>query len=185
MHNHDHKEFASGKDVAEFVTGVFHLAVSILGVFWALCIKKRGTVGTRVYMVDTGLCWLGLLAMTGQPGDWMFHLALVVLPLLWLYHLVATWSRKEHVHTMCIGSSPFPFEASTNQSIETFLGIGLGVLIATTLDFYFGCFLALSAFAGIVRAWMIDERDRRRAVQMNDALAEQEYMMRTMEKYSK
>ena len=178
-----------GKELFGFVTGICYIAIDTLGAFWMLMMRRGGTIGSRATWFGVGCGNLLLLALRGAypytPCYELFTGAMVVMTLLFFYHLIRTVSSKEHVHTQCIGTPMF--KGSSGEIGELAGGIFLALIIAFgSPDAQpFAIWLAASAIALAIRGWMIDERDRLRATAMEDAIWEQNYMQRNYERFKK
>ncbi len=177
----------NAKQAFSFLAGILMIAVYTLGVFWAMLVKKPGTVGTRAYSFDL-LCGITLLTALSQnswyPDKYLFVGSLILLPVMYIRHIGATLKQPDHVHTKCIGGSRFG-NSDKAKALEFFFGIGAGLIVAATGCMPFGLFIMASSTANMVRQAMLDERDRQRSVQMADAMAEQKYMMEHFEKYQR
>lgn len=175
------------KDMFQFISGVFLIAVHVLAAFWAMVAKQPGTVGTRAYWFDVGCANTLLLALSQNwwyPDRFLFQAAIPFLTVLYFWHLLSTAHRDEHVHTRCIGSSRFG-SGDDGKFKEALMGLVTGGAICLTGCVYFGGFVAASATANTIRIMMVDERDRQRAVQMADAFAEQEFMAHQYERFQR
>lgn len=175
------------KGMFQFVSAVLMMAVHIVAAFWAMVAKKPGTVGTRAYWFDVGCANTLLLALSQNwwyPDRFLFQAAIPLLTGLYVWHLIATLRRNEHVHTRCVGSSRFG-SGDDGKFKEALAGLATGGCICLTGCLYFGAFVAASAIANAMRILMVDERDRQRSVQMADAFAEQEFMMHQYEQFQR
>lgn len=168
-------------DIFQNIVWLFMLAVYFAGVFWALLVKKPGTVGTRAYMLDMSGGFVLLLALSQgtRHGDkLLFTSSLVLLALMYLWHLHCTLRSKVHVHTKCVGHSRFPGDGQKPAWLEICSGVVVAIAFGVCGFQPFGTFIFISACANFARDAMIQERDRQRSVQMEDAMWEQQYMMR-------
>ena len=173
------------KEMFGFVSGVFYLAMMTLGCFWALVMRKPGTLGTRAYWFDYGCANLLLLALRQffpyTPLFELFTVTMIAMVVLFFFHLVCTLTNRKHVHTKNVGTSRF------GTAFELLVGGGVGAAFATLVPGAapYGIYIVCSAIALFINSVMIDERDRQRAVQMQDALWEQDYAMKMYEKMKK
>ena len=177
--------FGDAKSLFQFLSGLFLIAVHVLGVFWAMLSKLPGTVGTREYWFDM-LCGVTLLTALSQnswyPDRYLFQGSIVLLIVLYFRHLFTTLYGKKHVHTKCIGTSRFG-TGDDGKLWEAVVGVATGISICLAGCQPYGLFVIASAVANTIKVAMVDERDRHRSVQMADAMAEQEYMMEHYEKF--
>lgn len=193
MHNHsdnfkppgEQTVMGDAKNVFQFLTGIFMIAVHVTASFWAMIAKKPGTVGTRTYWFDVLCGNTMLLALSHNfpaPDQFLFQFAIVLMSGLYLRHLFSTMNQEEHIHTHCIGKSRFG-EGDNGKFREAMIGKIVGLCICLTGCVPFGIFVIISALANAVRIMMVDERDRQRAVNLADAMAEQEYAMDNLDAY--
>lgn len=188
----DNYQQPKATDMLQSLSWVFLLAVYTLGVFWAMIVKKPGTVGVRAYALDMGCGFLLLLALSQNPwplDQYFFVGSLILMCVLYLWHLSCTMRNHgmggAHVHTKCIGASRFRGEGKWPETYEVFSGILIGGVFAFCGLQPFGFFIFASACANGLRDAMIDERDRLRAVQMGDAMWESEYYMNNFNKWQR
>lgn len=179
-------DMPDGKQVFGFVTAIFHLTLMTLNTPWLLLMRKGGTVGTRATWFDYGCTNLLLLACRQffpySPCVELFTATLMLMPFLFLYHIIASLRQKHHVHTKSIGAP-----AVKSELLEFLVGAGIGCAIIWKWPAAepYGFFILCSASALAIRSMMIEERDRLRSVQMEDALWEQDYMIRNYERFRK
>ena len=152
---------------------------------WLLLVRNFGSVGTRATWLEYSLTSVVLIALAHQfppPNYYLFMGTLVVMPVFFFGHIFATLNTKEHVHTHCLGTPRLGSEPR-----EFFVGaaIGLAIVLFWPIAAPFGWYVFTCASALAIRGMMLEERDRQRSVQMDDALWEQEYMMRNYEKFKK
>lgn len=181
-------DIPSAKDAFQVISGGFLVAVYTLGVFWALLVRKFGSIGTRAYWFDMCCGYLLIIALAQNPwypDRYAFQLLWGLLPLLYVVHLLATMASSTHVHTQCVGRSRFPGNDGNAKVLEFVTGllIGGGFYIYGMVPF--GLFIMASATASTVRDALIAERDRQRALKMSDAMWEQQYMMDNFTKHNK
>ena len=181
-------EHPKATDILQSLSWVFLMAVYATGVFWALLVKKLGTVGTRAYFLDFSGGFLLLLALSQNPwpyDQFFFVSSLILLVIMLLWHMQATLNSPVHVHTKCIGHSRFLGKGKRPETMELVTGLlvaGLFVLFGLVP---YGFFIFASASANFIRDGMIQERDRLRSVQMADAMWEQEYMMNNFDQWKR
>lgn len=173
---HDTIQPASFKQTFQFVTGLLHMLVYGFGAWWAMLTKRPKTVGTRAYWLDVALCWIPMAMCAQSPGlpqleRQLFLGGWILMFLLYWVHLIASYASPNHVHTKCVGQSRL------GDRWDFFIGFVLGMgLYALELRFV-GGFIVISSTCNWLRDQMILERDRQRAVQMDDAMFEQQYML--------
>jgi hypothetical protein len=180
QHPPDEFKPVKATDMFQWALWMFLIAVYSLGVFWALIVKKPGTVGTRAYWMDFGGGFLLILALSRNSWPYhplMFQASLVLLVVMFFWHFHCTMRSKTHVHTKCVGHSRFPGRGNMPHTLELLTGLALGAAIAIGGFVPYGLFIGFSALANSTRDGLIQERDRLRSVQMADAMWEQEYMM--------
>lgn len=181
---HDTMQPASAKEMFQFLTGIFHIIVYGFGAWWAMLTKKLRTVGTRAYWLDVALCWCPMAMCANQPALMPLerHLFLggwILMFVLFWVHLIASYASPNHVHTKCVGQS----RLGDGWDVVIGLAIG-GACYAAGLQFV-GGFIAISATCNWIRDQMILERDRQRAVQMDDAMYEQQYTLGNYNEHGK
>ena len=173
------------KQAFNFFSGIFIFVIFTMSAFWALLVKKPGTIGRIAYLTDSGFSFVVILALSQNgwyPDKYIFTACLVVLPILYCFHLVTSAKSEKHVHSRCIGASRFG-RGDKGPFLEFVFGLCLGVVCILAGCAPFGFFLMICSTASTIRFGMIEERDRQRSIQMADAIAEQEIMMEQYEKY--
>lgn len=182
MNPKDEFKPASAKMLIHNLGLVFVTAVATTSCFWSMLFRKPGTVGTRAYTLEMFLSTLLILMLANAPGEKpYFVVALVLMYGGYIKHLMTTWKKTEHVHTQSVGGYLY----SKNGSVEGFLGLGIGAAIFFVGLPYLGGFIAASALCCGIRDSLIQERDKLRSIQMADAIAEQEYMMKIHERFKR
>lgn len=182
MNPKDEFKPASAKMLVHNLGLLFVTAVATTSCFWSMLFRKPGTVGTRAYALEMFLSTLLILMLANAPHEKpYFVIALLFMYVGYVQHLMATWKKKEHVHTQCIGG----YRYSEKGSVEGFLGLGIGAAVFLIGLPYFGGFIAASALCCGIRDSLVSERDKLRSIQMADAIAEQEYMMKIYERFKK
>lgn len=175
-----------GTALFQALAGLALYAINFVGVFWALLVKKPGTVGSRAYTTDFFGGFLLIVALSNNdwyPDKYLFFAAMVLMALKLVQHRYATSKRKEHVHTRCIGQSRFPGKGHTPLAWEVIVG-GLVAIICFLVGLIpFGTYIGLSAICASLNEGLIEERDRQRAIQMADAMLEQEYAMENFRRW--
>lgn len=173
---------ASAKMMVHNLGVVLLTAVATTSCFWSMLFRRPGSVGTRAYALEMFLSTLLILMLANAPGERpYFIVALVLMYAGYIKHNLATGASKEHVHTQCVGG----YRYSKTGSVEGFLGLAIGGAAYYLGLPYFGGFVAASALCCGIRDSLIQERDKLRATQMADAIAEQEYMMKIYERFKK
>ncbi len=195
MHNHTdtfqppqggQNDMPDGKQIFGFVVSLFYLALMTLNTPWLLLMRKRGTVGTRATWFDFGCTNLLLLACRQffpySPCVELFTGTMLLMLPLFLLHFRAAWISPQHVHTQSIGR---PWVGSELLEFVIGAAIGLTIIWRWPSAEPFGYFVLASAGALAIRSMMIEERDRMRSVQIEDALWEQEQMLANYERHRK
>lgn len=175
------KEFETVSPAAALglMTGIFLYACRFVGCFWALVVKKPGTVGVRAYLLDF-FCsvpmFLAFIQNDWYPDKYFFLFAFGFHILFYLNHLVKSAYSQEPIHSHCLGNTRL------GRTWDLLLGAALGLGVALIAPF-FGAFVMASAVGHGIFLTAIEERDRQRVVKMTDAMLEHEYMMTQFEKY--
>ena len=188
QHPPDNYEHPKATDMLQSLSWIFLMAVYAAGVFWALIVKKPGTVGTRAYLLDFSGGFFLILALSQNSwphSQTLFQCSLIFLVVIFLWHIYCTMKNPIHVHAKCVGQSRFPGKGKQPEGWELFTGVFLGTVVAAVGLVPFGLFIFVSACANGTRDAMIQERDRLRSVQMGDAMWEQEYTMNNFEKWKR
>lgn len=177
-------QMPDGKQAMGAIGGIFLLVVMVMSNPWLMLVRKFGTVGTRATWIECGLSMIVLMALSQsvEPLRSLFVGTLFLMPILFFAHIICTSSKKQHVHTLCLGTPRFG-----SEFLEFLLGAatGLSIVFGWPEAAPFGWYIFACAAALGIRGMMLEERDRQRSVQMDDALWEQDYMMRNYEKFKK
>ena len=188
QHPPDNYEAPKITDMLQSLSWIFLMAVYSLGVFWALLVKKPGTVGTRAYLLDFcgGFFLLLALSQNSWPYDQVFFVgSLILLVIMLLWHMQSTVQKQEHVHTKCIGHSRFRGEGSRPETLELLTGFGVAAAFAVCGLFPYAFFIIASASANFLRDALIEERDRLKATQWADAEWEMQYHQNNYENWKR
>lgn len=148
-----------------------------VGMFWMMCVRKFGTMGTMTNAVPFLIELFVLVTLFSgapMPDMVLFQGAIYLLIALVSIHFwSAVWARrKRHVHTYHLGLPRF------KGGLATELILGLAVSAA----FYyfaplFGAWLGASVLCSTVFTEMINRRDKWRMYVMRDRIKEQERMV--------
>ena len=179
----DDFELMQSKEAFQFIGTVAVFTLTVLSTFWSQLARKPGTIGTRYYARGVLWTFVGFVAMLGTPSQidkLLFQGAIVVLAVAYIWQLQATKRMPHHVHTHAIGQWRFDI------MIELMIAVAIMfVLWNYAGSRLFAPFLAISALSCLIHDGIIEERDKLRATQMADAIAEQEYMMANYERYKR
>lgn len=179
-------DMPSGKDAFKLIINVILIAIGALSVFWALVMRKFGTVGTRAYWFDllTGYVLVIIMSHGLYPDAVLFRGLWVGLPLLYIAHLGATASAEKHVHRHCLGSPRF-LKGKKGEVLEIVIAcLAAGAFQAAGYE-VFGLYVLLSATALYIVEILVMARDGQRVKQMEDAMWEQEYTMANFQRHNK
>ena len=169
------------------IANIFLIGLGGLSVFWTLIVRKFGTIGTRALWFDLicGYVLVIILAHGLYPDALLFRGVWIVMPLLYVTHLMATLGASGHVHRHCVGKPRFLGGGRKGEAIETVIGWAVFLVFYCTGYEIFAWFLLASILATVIRDVMIAFRDRQRSAQMQDAMWAQNYMMDNFVKHNK
>ena len=163
----------------------------IVATFWALIVKKPGTAGTRHYWQEAGWSFILLLALSQNswyPDQYFFVASIFILSFNFWWHYLASAKHVRNgtrrIHTQYIGDSRFKGkEKWWRQFQEAATGLLVAMVFVLIGAYPYAFFLIATTLCCANKEMAIEERDRLRSIQIDDAMMEQEYIMDNYERW--